>query len=51
MTMEPWLQTVVTVFCSVIVSSGLWAFLQSKLNKKDAEHQMILGFGEDRIIE
>lgn len=48
--MEPWLQTLVTVFCSVAASSGFWAFIQNKGTKKDAITQMLIGLGHDRII-
>lgn len=60
--MEPWLQTVITVFCSVLASSGFWSFLQSRKERKDkqkekeeaansAEARMLLGLGHDRIIQ
>lgn len=48
--MEPWVQVVVTVFCSVIASSGFWAWMQNRRDKKDAKTKMILGLGHDRII-
>lgn len=48
--MEPWLQTVITVFCSVLASSGFWAWMQARREKKDAKTQMILGLGHDRIV-
>lgn len=44
--MESWLQVVLAVFAS----SGLWAFLQSLLNRRSAKTKMILGLGHDRII-
>lgn len=28
--MEPWFQVVLTIFSSVLASSGLWAYLQKK---------------------
>lgn len=48
--MEPWLQTVITVFCAVLASSGFWAWLQGRRDKKDAKTQMILGLGHDRLV-
>jgi len=48
--MEPWLQTALTVIGSVLASSGFWAWLQSRRDKKDAKTRMILGLGHDRII-
>jgi len=48
--MEPWLQTVITVACAVIASSGFWAFLTKKSEKKDVRTKMLLGLGHDRIM-
>jgi hypothetical protein len=44
------LQMVVTIICTVIASSGFWAFFQKKYEKKDARSQMLLGLGHDRIV-
>lgn len=46
----PWVQTVVTVVCAVIASSGFWAFLQKIGDKKDVRTQMLIGLGHDRIM-
>lgn len=48
--MEPWLQTAITVFCSILASSGFWAFITAVKEKKSAKTKMILGLGHDRII-
>lgn len=48
--MEPWLQMVITIVCSVLASSGFWAYLMNKRDKKDAKTRMLLGLGHDRII-
>lgn len=40
----------VTVLCSVIASSGLWAFIQRLTEKKDVKTQMLIGLGHDRIV-
>ena len=59
--MEPWVQTVIAVFTSVMASSGLWAFLlgrremkakaqEKEEEKKSAKNRMLLGLGHDRII-
>lgn len=48
--METWLQTAVTIVCSVIASSGFWAFIQKRAEKKDLKTQMLIGLGHDRII-
>lgn len=44
------LQSVVTVLCSVIASSGMWAWLSTRSQKKDAKTKMLLGLGHDRIV-
>lgn len=44
------LELAVTVVVAVLSSSGLWAFIQSRRDKKDAKTQMILGLGHDRIV-
>lgn len=49
--MEPWFQMIITIVCSVIASSGFWAYLQKKLEKKDVKTEMLIGLGHDRIID
>ena len=44
------LQMVVTILCSVIASSGFWAFMQYRSDKKDAKTEMLVGLAHDRII-
>lgn len=44
------LQIVITVLCSVLASSGFWAWMQSRENKKDAKTDMLKGLGHDRIM-
>ena len=48
--MAPWLQIVLTIFTSVLASSGLWAFLGGWLTRNTAEKEMLLGLGHDRIM-
>lgn len=48
--MPAWLQMVITIVCSVMASSGFWAYLMNRRDKKDAKTKMILGLGHDRII-
>ena len=50
-------QSIVTIVCAVFASSGLWAYLSArrdrkakKDDKRDAQNAMILGLGHDRII-
>ena len=47
--MEPWLQMIVTIACSVIASSGFWAFAQKKIDHKDITREMLIGLAHDRI--
>ena len=44
------LELALTVLASVLASSGFWAFIQSRRDKKDAKTQMILGLAHDRIM-
>lgn len=48
--MDTWLQTLITVLCSVIASSGFWALLSKKVERKDSSIDMLIGLGHDRII-
>ena len=48
--MEPWQETIITIFASVLASSGLWAFLMKGMDKKDAKTKMLIGLGHDRIV-
>ena len=48
--MESWLQVILTVFSSVLASSGLWAFIVKRAEKKDVKTQMLIGLGHDRIM-
>lgn len=48
--METWVQMIITIVCSVIASSGFWAFAQNKLDKKDITKEMLIGLAHDRIM-
>lgn len=61
--MEQWVQIVVTVICSVIASSGFWAYVMKKSSKNDITEEfagqikqinlmkdMLIGLGHDRIV-
>lgn len=48
--MEPHFQILLTVFSSVLASSGLWAYITKRLDKKDVKSEMLLGLGHDRIM-
>lgn len=41
---------IVTVICSVLASSGLWAFISKLADKKDCRTRLLVGLGHDRII-
>lgn len=49
--MEGLWQTVVTVICAVVASSGFWVMLQRKLEKKDAKTRLLIGLAHDRILQ
>lgn len=49
--MEPWIQTIITVVCSVLASSGFWAYIQKRSEKKDGRTRLLIGLAHDRIIE
>ena len=48
--MSEWLQMIVTIFCSVLASSGFWAYIMKRSEKKDVKTQMLIGLGHDRIM-
>ncbi len=43
-------QTLLTILCAMIGSSGLWLFLQKLLEKRDVKTKMLIGLGHDRIM-
>ena len=44
------IQFIITILCSVMASSGFWAFIMKRCDGKKAETQMLIGLGHDRII-
>lgn len=48
--METWFQIIITVFSSVLASSGLWAYIMRKAEQKDSKTEMLIGLGHDRIV-
>ena len=48
--MEQWFQILLTIFSSVLASSGLWAYITKRLEKKDVKTEMLMGVGHDRIM-
>lgn len=45
-----WAKMIVTIVCSVIASSGFWAYIQKKNDNKDVRSKMLVGLAHDRII-
>lgn len=48
--MDGLLQLMIAVITSLVASSGFWAFVQKRGDKKDGVKQMLIGLGHDRII-
>ena len=48
--MEPWFQMVLTIISSVLASSGLWAYLTKRSERKDVKTEMLVGLAHDRIM-
>lgn len=45
-----WLEMAITVFCAVLASSGFWAYMMKRSERKDVRTQMLIGLGHDRIM-
>ena len=48
--MTSWLQIALTIFASVMASSGLWAFLGYRFDKRSAERDLIIGIGHVELV-
>lgn len=48
--MEQWVQMAITVVCAVIASSGFWAYIQKRSERKDVKTRMLVGLAHDRIL-
>lgn len=48
--MEFWGQMIATIVCSVLASSGIWTFIQKKVDKNDAKTELLIGIAHDRIV-
>ena len=48
--MEPWIQIIITIFSSVLASSGLRAYLSKRMESKDVKTEMLIGLAHDRIM-
>ena len=47
--MAEWINTFLTILVAVLTSSGLWTFIQSRRDKKDAKTRLLVGLAHDRI--
>lgn len=43
-------ETIITVLCTVIASSGFWAYISHYAERKDVKTEMLIGLAHDRII-
>ena len=48
--MESLIQIVITIFGSVLASSGLWTYITKKSEQKDVKTNMLIGLAHDRIL-
>lgn len=50
MTVNQWVQALVTIVSSVAASSGIWAYISKRADQKDVKNLMLIGLAHDRII-
>lgn len=43
-------QIILTIITSLLASSGLWAFLSSRLDRNNAERELIVGIGHIELV-
>lgn len=48
--MTDWGQTILAVICSVLASSGLWAYVLRRSDRMDAKTELLIGIAHDRIV-
>lgn len=48
--MEPWIQMIITIICSLIASSGFWAYITRYADRKDVKTELLIGLAHDRIV-
>ena len=53
MTIDPddLVQIVITVFCSILASSGFWAWVMKRNDKNNAQVQLLRGIAHNMIID
>lgn len=44
-----WTQVIVSVLLALISSTGLWSYISTRRDKKDAKTKMLVGLAHDRI--
>ena len=44
------LQVILTIVTTLLASSGLWAFLGSRLERNNAERELIVGIGHIELV-
>lgn len=44
------IQIALSIFGSVLASSGLWAWIMARRDRKDAKSVMLVGLAHDRIV-
>lgn len=48
--MDRMLEFVVTIFVSVLGSSGVWAIIQKRMDRKDQKTKLLLGLAQTSIV-
>lgn len=48
--MSDTVQIIVTIICSFAASSGFWAYISQRSNKKDLKYKVLIGIAHDRIM-
>jgi hypothetical protein len=48
--MDPVVQIFVTIAGAFLASTGFWAYMMKRMDKKDLKTEMLIGLGHDRII-
>lgn len=43
-------QVIITIFTSILASSGLWAFINSRLEKNNSERELLVGIGHIELV-
>ena len=43
-------QVIITIFTSILASSGLWAFINSRLDKNNSERELMVGIGHIELV-